>query len=61
MDAEIGNRAHRERLSVIQGELRHRLRPVCLTMPDEMFIEMIDSMASMQLKYELQLPVPSEP
>ena len=29
------------------------MRPVCASMPDELFHEMIDGMAAIQLKYEL--------
>jgi hypothetical protein len=57
MDSERSDRARNERLGNIKEELRTRLRPLCLTMPNEMFYEMIDSMASIQLKYELELPL----
>ena len=51
---EIGNQARAERLEVIRAELVRRVRPFCTAMPDELFLEMIDSMADIQLKYELQ-------
>jgi hypothetical protein len=51
---QIGDRARAERLGVIRAELLHRIRPLCRDMPDEIFLEMIESMASLQLKYELR-------
>ncbi|MDB4893015.1 MAG: hypothetical protein JWL61_4870 [Gemmatimonadetes bacterium] len=56
----MGQRARDERLEVIRGELRSRIRPVCSDMPEELFFEMIDGMAALQLKYELleDLPPP---
>jgi hypothetical protein len=52
-DHEMGQRARDERLEVIRGELRARIRTVCRDMPEELFFEMIDRMAAIQLKYEL--------
>ncbi|MEP6732287.1 MAG: hypothetical protein ABJE10_16700 [bacterium] len=52
-DREIGERARSERLEAIASELRRRIRPVCPTMPEELFFEMIERMAVIQLKYEL--------
>jgi hypothetical protein len=58
-DHEMGQRAREERLEVIRGELRTRIRPVCRDMPEELFFEMIDRMAAIQLKYELLEDSPS--
>jgi hypothetical protein len=51
---EIGDRARAERLGLIRDELLHRIRPICAAMPDELFLEMVESMAALQLKYELR-------
>ncbi len=59
MDREITERARVERLTQIRGELLRRIRPFCETMPHELFLEMIETMAAVQLKYELRGP--SEP
>jgi hypothetical protein len=50
---DMGQRARDERLGVITAELRRRIRPVCPHMPEELFFEMIERMANIQLKYEL--------
>lgn len=50
---EIGDRARAARLAVIRDELLVRIRPLCGSMPDELFLEMIEGMAAIQLKYEL--------
>jgi hypothetical protein len=50
---EIGDRARAARLSAIRAELLARIRPVCMEMPDELFLEMVEGMAAVQLKYEL--------
>jgi len=55
----MGQRARDERLEAISGELRRRIRPVCADMPEELFFEMIDRMAAIQLKYELLEHYPS--
>jgi hypothetical protein len=55
-----GQRARDERLEAIATELRRRIRPVCPTMPEELFFEMIERMATIQLKYEL-LEGPRQP
>jgi CRISPR/Cas system type I-B associated protein Csh2 (Cas7 group RAMP superfamily) len=52
-DQEMGQRARDERLEVISTELRRRIRPVCADMPEEVFFDMIERMAAIQLKYEL--------
>ena len=52
-DQEMGQRARDERLEVISSELRRRIRPVCPDMPEELFFDMIERMAAIQLKYEL--------
>ena len=50
---KTGDRARAERLAVIRTELVIRVRPFCTAMPDELFLEMIETMAEIQLKYEL--------
>jgi hypothetical protein len=50
---EIGDRARAERLETIRAELLRRIRPLCMAMPDELFLEMVETMAAIQLKYEL--------
>ncbi len=50
---DMEQRIRKERLEVITLELRSRIRPVCETMPDDMFLEMIEQMAAIQLKYEI--------
>ena len=52
-NVDTGQRARTDRLAIIADELRVRMRPVCASMPDELFHEMIDGMAAIQLKYEL--------
>jgi hypothetical protein len=54
MAYNITERARTERLSIIRGELLQRIRPVCSRMPQDLFLEMVDSMAAIQLKYELR-------
>ena len=49
-------RAQGERLDAIREELVRRIRPVCAEMPDELFFELIERMAAIQLKYELEEP-----
>lgn len=51
---DTGQRARDERLDLIAGELRRRIRPVCPDMSEEIFFEMIERMAAIQLKYELR-------
>lgn len=58
-DHEMGRQARDERLDLISAELRRRIRPVCSGMPEELFFEMIDRMAAIQLKYELLDDAPS--
>lgn len=53
-DNDISRRATAERLRLIRAELLVRLRPVCATISNDAFLEMIDGMAALQLKYELQ-------
>jgi hypothetical protein len=50
---EITERARAERLRLIRAELLARIRPVAANMPHDLFLEMIDGMAAVQLKYEL--------
>jgi hypothetical protein len=52
--ADITDRARTERLASIRAELLERIRPLCREMPQEFFIEMVESMAAIQLKYELR-------
>ena len=54
--AYIGSsdRARTERLDLIRAELVARIRPVCREMPQDLFLEMVDTMAVIQLKYELR-------
>ena len=56
----FSDRARSERLSAIRAELLNRIRPVCSGMPHDLFLEMVESMASIQLKYELRSPVVSK-
>ena len=49
-------RAHDDRLDAIREELVRRIRPVCMEMSDDLFFELIESMAAIQLKYELEEP-----
>jgi hypothetical protein len=56
----ISDRARSERLGAIRAELLSRLRPVCTAMPHDLFLEMVESMASIQLKYELRAPTVSK-
>jgi hypothetical protein len=58
-DQEMGQRARDERLQDISVELRRRIRPVCPNMPEDLFHEMVDRMAAIQLKYELLEDAPS--
>ena len=53
VDNEISGRAHAERLAYIRNGLMRRMRGVCLDTPDELFQELVDRMAIIQLKYEL--------
>lgn len=48
--------AHDDRLDTIRKDLILRIRPICMEMPDELFFELIESMAAVQLKYELTEP-----
>jgi hypothetical protein len=50
----ITERARSERLGVIRGDLLRRIRPVCSRMPQDLFLELVESMAAIQLKYELR-------
>jgi hypothetical protein len=54
MPYNIPDRARSERLGVIRNELLERIRPVCSRMPQDLFLELVDSMAAIQLKYELR-------
>lgn len=48
-----GQRTRTQRLDRIIAELIRRIRPVCATMQEELFLEMVERMALIQLKYEL--------
>jgi hypothetical protein len=54
MPYNITDRARAERLGVIRDELLERIRPVCSRMPQDLFLELVESMAAIQLKYELR-------
>jgi hypothetical protein len=54
MAFHITDRARAERLDIIRGELVERIRPVCGRMPQDLFLELVESMAAIQLKYELR-------
>lgn len=54
VDNEMTRRANAERLRLIRADLLVRLRPVCTTIQHDAFLEMIEGMAALQLKYELQ-------
>ena len=51
---DITDRARSERLGSIRAELLQRIRPICRDMPPELFMEMVENMAAIQLKYELR-------
>jgi hypothetical protein len=51
---DISDRARSERLGAIRAELLVRIRVVCRDMPQDLFLEMVESMAALQLKYELR-------
>ena len=51
---DVNDRARFDRLEVIRAQLMERLRPICGEMPQELFLEMVESMAAIQLKYELK-------
>ena len=51
---EISTRAREERYRVIREEIVARLRPVCSEMPDDVFLEMVENMTAIRLKYELK-------
>jgi hypothetical protein len=48
------DRARTERLGSIRAELLERIRPICRDMPREQFLELVERMAAIQLKYELK-------
>lgn len=53
VDNDISDRARADRLADIRTGLVRRMRGVCLDTPDELFQELVDRMALVQLKYEL--------
>ena len=52
--------ARRLRREVITAELRRRIRPMCGSIPEDVFLELIERMAEIQLKYELKEQRPSD-
>ena len=50
---QLEEHARQLRRESISAELRRRIRPVCGTVPEEVFNELIDRMTEIQLKYEL--------
>ncbi|NUO37253.1 MAG: hypothetical protein HOQ17_01870 [Gemmatimonadaceae bacterium] len=59
MPYNITDRARAERLDTIRDELLERIRPVCALMPHDLFLELVESMAAIQLKYELRTSQPT--
>ena len=53
--SNITDRARTERLGVIRAELLQRIRPMCSEMPHDQFLEMVENMAAIQLKYEMRI------
>jgi hypothetical protein len=53
VNREISERARAERLRHIRAELLPRIRPLCQDMPNDLFVELVEAMAEVQLKYEL--------
>lgn len=53
--SDITDRARTERLGVIRAELLQRIRPMCSEMPQDQFLEMVENMAAIQLKYEMRI------
>jgi hypothetical protein len=51
---DINARTREERHRVIRAELLVRLRPICASMPQDQFLEMIESMTAIRLKYEMR-------
>ena len=49
----ITERARSERHARIREDLLQRMRPVCLDMPEDLFLELIETMAALQLRYEM--------
>lgn len=54
VNRDITDRARADRLGLIRAELVPRIRPLCQAMPDDLFLELIDAMAEIQLKYEMR-------
>lgn len=54
MNEDIAERARAERLDTIRDDLLRRIRPVCADMPQDLFLELVEAMAAVQLKYELR-------
>jgi hypothetical protein len=48
------DRARTERLGYIRADLMRRIRPACREMPQDLFLELVETMARIQLKYELR-------
>jgi hypothetical protein len=49
---EVSARAREERYRVIRAELLARLRSACPSMSNDRFLEMVEDMTAIQLKYE---------
>jgi hypothetical protein len=47
-------RTQDQRFDLIRKELMRRMRPVCQNMPDALFLDLIERMATVQIKYELK-------
>ncbi|HET9025778.1 MAG TPA: hypothetical protein VFN64_14495 [Burkholderiaceae bacterium] len=52
--SDITDRARLERLELIRADLLERIRPACREMPQDLFLELVETMAALQLKYELR-------
>jgi hypothetical protein len=53
LNHEISDRARADRLGLIRAALLLRIRPHCPRMPHDLFLELVESMAELQLKYEM--------
>ena len=51
---DLESNARQLRREDITAELRQRIRPVCVSIPEELFLELVERMAEVQLKYELK-------
>ncbi len=53
LNDEISDRARADRLDLIRDALLLRIRPHCPAMPQDLFLELVESMAELQLRYEM--------